>query len=98
MNNDNLIFQSIFPKSNNHKITWTKKDSIKTCDLNPNCSEIFFDINKKIINDIPTLIDTLPTGNPPIYETFITNNFISNIISLILVVILLIIFFLINRK
>lgn len=53
MNNDKLIINTIFPKSNNHKITWNRKDKITTCDINKNCVEIIFDIkkNKKIIND-----------------------------------------------
>ena len=35
-----------YPKSNNHKITWTKKDNISTCDLNKNCTKIIFKINR----------------------------------------------------
>ena len=102
MYNDNSITNTIYPKSNNHKITWRKNDTIKTCDLNPNCMEIIFDIkqnkNIKIINDIPPIIDRLPTGNPPIYEMFNSNYemfnsnvFIYNIVSLILLVIFVVI-------
>ena len=100
--NNDLISQTQFPKSNNHLITWRKNDNIKTCELNKNCMEIIFDIKKnknkniKIINDIPQIVDYLPTGNLPSYETFNTNNSISssliyNIVTLILLVILLII-------
>ena len=95
MNQDNLINCAKYPKSTNHKITWTKKDKIKTCDLNPNCMELIFDIkqnkNIKIIND-NLILEKLPTGNPPIYETFSSNNLNYNIILLILVIIILIIF------
>ena len=102
MYNDNLIKNTIYPKSNHHKITWRKNDNIKTCDLNPNCMEIIFDIkqnkNTKIINDVPMIIDYLPTGNPTVYELFnsnyeifSSNHFIYNIVSLILLVILVII-------
>jgi hypothetical protein len=102
MYNDNLISNTIYPKSNNHKITWKKNDNIKTCDLNTNCTEIIFDIkqnkNIKIINDISPIIDKLPTGNPPVYEMFNLNykilgldDFIYNIVSLILLVILIVI-------
>ena len=102
MYKDNSIINTIYPKSNNHKITWRKNDKIKTCDLNPNCIEIIFDIkqnkNIKIINDKPSIIDRLPTGNLPTYEMFNSNytmdnsnNLIYNIVSLILIVILLLI-------
>ena len=102
MYNDNLITNTIYPKSDNHKITWRKNDNIKTCDLNPNCMEIIFDIkqnkNIKIINDIHPIIDRLPTGNHPVYEMFSSDykkfsstDFIYNIVSLILLVILLVI-------
>ena len=107
MNYDNdLIYQTEFPKSNNHLITWRKNNKITTCDLNKKCMEILFDIKKnkniKIINDIPPIIDYLPTGNLLPYETFKINEtfktndllnsiLINNIVPLILIVILLII-------
>lgn len=113
--NNNLIYQAQFPKSNNHLITWRKNDKIKTCDLNEKCMEIIFDIKKnknyKIINDIPPIIDRLPTGNSLTYETFYTNKIntnkintnnlfnhtlINNIIPIILLVILL--FILLHKK
>jgi hypothetical protein len=105
--NNDQIYQSQFPKSNNHLITWRKNDKIKTCDLNKKCMEIIFDIKKNknvkiindnlpIINDNLPIIDHLPTGNLPTYETFNINSLIgstliNNIIPLILFVILLII-------
>jgi hypothetical protein len=102
MYNDNLISNTIYPKSDNHKITWRKNNNIKTCDLNKNCTEIIFDIkqnkNIKIINDTPLIIDNLPTGNSLVYEMFNSNSkilesndFIYNIVSLILLVILMVI-------
>ena len=108
MYKDNSIINTTYPKSNNHKITWRKNDKIKTCDLNPNCIEIIFDIkqnkNIKIINDIPPIIDRLPTGNLPIYEMFNSNygiidsnDLIYNIVSLILMVILLLFLILKNN-
>ena len=42
-----------FPKSQNHKITWTKKNNISICDLNTNCTEYEFNIrnkNKNMLN------------------------------------------------
>ena len=101
--NMNLISNTTYPKSNNHKISWRKNDNIKTCDLNPNCMEIIFDIKKnkniKIINDIPPIIERLPTGSYPTYETFnqnyetlYVNNFIYNIVLLILLIFLVVIF------
>ena len=97
---NNSITHTKYPKSSNHKITWTKKDDVSTCDLNPNCMELIFNIrqnkNIKIINDIP-LLDTLPTGNPPVYETFkcfSKNQDNYTIILTILAILLFIIFFL----
>ena len=104
MDNNNINFTK-YPKSFNHKISWTKKDNIKTCDLNPNCMELIFDIrqnkNVKIINDDFTIeilplgnqiFDKLPIGDPIVYETFGVNNFNYEIISCILFIILFLIF------
>ena len=54
MNNDKLIVNTIFPKSNNHKIIWNRKDKITTCGINKNCVEIIFDIKNKFFKYILT--------------------------------------------
>ncbi len=97
-----------YPKSLNHKITWTKKNNIKTCDLNPNCMELTFDIKKnknikiindniKIINDNQPLLDKLPDGDLPIYEMFSSNpNWNYDVILIVLVIIFVVT--LLNKK
>lgn len=60
MQNNNILNNQFisYPKSKNHIISWTKKDKIKTCDVNSNCSEIEFNItlnkfnNNKLFNNI----------------------------------------------
>jgi hypothetical protein len=78
MHNSNLISNTTYPKSNNHKITWKKNDNIKTCDLNQNCMEIIFDIKKnkniKIINDTSQIQVHLPTIKSLSYEMFDSNS------------------------
>lgn len=100
MDQINSINYIKYPKSTNHKITWTKKNNIKTCDLNPNCMELIFDIKKnknvKIFNDSQQIFDKLPVGNLSTYETFSNDynyNYNYNIIQLILVIILIIILY-----
>ena len=57
LTNPNQINFNNYPKSDNHEITWTKKDNINMCDLNKNCSKIVFKIKKK--NNIDNNIDAL---------------------------------------
>lgn len=45
-NINNLQIETIYPKSNNHKIIWNKKNKINICELNQNCMEISFDLTK----------------------------------------------------
>lgn len=42
----NYQIETIYPKSNNHKIIWNKKNKINICELNKNCIEKTFDLNQ----------------------------------------------------
>lgn len=99
MNYNNLITNTIYPKSNNHLITWKKNDNIKTCDLNQNCSLIIFDItqnkNNKIINNenanATNIIDLKSMENFKSCNLTKINYFIYYKISFIIAIILLVI-------
>jgi len=126
MNNNNLFNE--YKKSSNHLISFKNKDNANICNLNNNCTEIVFNIEKNILsnnilpvnyilpenniskdisltnniipdNKIPdNFIDLLPTGDPPIYETFCNYSYLNNIIIPIILIILLFVLFAYRKK
>lgn len=87
----NNIFDDVFysyPKSSNHSVFITKKDKVGVCDLNTNCSELNFSINKNkenIFNNSNNKIDNFTC----VYQIDLQNY---NIIILFLVITLLVVF------
>jgi hypothetical protein len=71
MDNDSINYIK-YPKSKNHKITWTKKDNIKTCNLNENCMEITFDIKQN--KNIKIIDDYYSSGNIKIDDYYSSGN------------------------
>lgn len=90
MENNNIlndIFYS-YPKSTNHSIFITKKDKIGVCDLNSNCTELNFSINKNkesIFNDSNNKIENFICVNQNNLQNY-------NIIILFLVITLIVVF------
>lgn len=82
----NDVFYS-YPKSSNHNIFITKKDKIGVCDLNSNCTELNFSINKNkqsIFNYSNNKIDNFTCVKPNNLQNY-------NIIILFLVITLFVV-------
>jgi hypothetical protein len=77
-NNLENIFFYVYPKSENHKITLTKKNIVSICDLSSNCSELNFSISKNKFNE-NKIFDNEKSN----IENFASTNYIYNNLNLI---------------